>query len=465
MKNNARLKVKPKDHAKPKMNERTQPPHPWVNRAPARLRAVFRGDTPAFLLIVLAAGFIYLRDPRYFLQPRFWAEEGSLHFAYSFGHPVLPALFKPQLGYLNFWPNLATLLATFVPLELAPLITTLLAFAVQMLPIGLILFSRSPLWQSWGRKALGAAGVLFVPMTTEAWLNTINSFSYWGVIAFLILLEEPPEVQERRWVYRALLVLAGLTGTHACFLTPLFLYRAWDEKKVERWRQMLILLVCTIVQIGLILTYRGSDDIGQRFTLIGFSTLGSIVWTQSLAPFAIGFNNTYQWSTHLYGLQTVDLSLFHLWGRSLLVAAVVLFFLVVSNLPFRLRVVYLGSYGLLLLIPLLFSTVKDNSAFIFTGLAGRLFVAPNILLGWMLLASTKNSKEPGRLASTRRITALLGGTLLCVGLLWGFGAYWKPWVPASAWFNWPQEVQAWQADQDHLLRIQPEGWKVQLVNR
>jgi len=117
-------------------------------------------------------------------------------------------------------------------------------------------------------------------------------------------------------------VLAGLTGTHACFLTPLFLYRAWDEKKVERWRQMLILLVCTIVQIGLILTYRGSDDIGQRFTLIGFSTLGSIVWTQSLAPFALGFNNTYPWSTHLYGLQTVDLSLFQLWGRSLLVAAV-----------------------------------------------------------------------------------------------------------------------------------------------
>jgi hypothetical protein len=428
-----------------------------------RLNSVFKANTPAYLLIIFAAGAVFLRDPRYFLQPRFWAEEGSLHFAYSFSHSVLQALFHPQLGYLNFWPNLATILATIVPLDFAPRVTTLMAFIVQMLPVGLILFSRSPVWQGWVRKAIGAAVVLFVPMTTEAWLNTINSFSYWGLVAFLILLEEIPRTQVRLWVYRMLLVMAGLTGTYACFLTPLFIYQAWDEKKPERWRQMLILLVCSAVQIILILSYQGKDDISQRFTILGFSTLGSILWTQSLAPFVLGYEHTLEQAIHLFQLQSVDPKLFQLWGRSLLVAAAALFLLVTLNLQTRLRIVFPGGYGLLLLLPLLFSTIQDNAAFILTGLAGRLFVAPNIIFGWMLLISATGAKTTGHLGSTRRIIALLGGMLLCVGLLWGFLAYWQPWVPDSAWFNWPQEVQTWQVDHSYLLRIQPEGWTVQLL--
>jgi hypothetical protein len=427
------------------------------------LKSVFRGNTPAYLLILLAAASIFLRDTRYFLQPRLWAEEGSLHFSFSFSHPVLQALFQPQLGYLNFWPNLATILATFVPLEMAPLVTTLMAFLVQMLPIGMILFSRSPIWEGWTRKAVGAAVVLFVPMSTEAWLNTINSFSYWGLVAFLILLEAAPKTHLRRWVYRFLLVFSGLTGTLACFLVPLFLYRARVEKKAERWRQTAILTVCALVQIFLILSYRGKADLSQRFNILGFSTLGSTLWTQSIAPFMLGFNWAGEWSLSLYRLQVTHPGLFQFIGRSLLVAAGVLFILLALNLPARLRLVFIGSYGLLLLLPLLFSATQDNSAFIMTGIAGRLFVAPNIMLGWLLLAASRSSGGALSLARSPRLVAWLAGGLLCLGLLWGFWAYWQPWVPDSAWISWPQEVQAWQANHAYLLRIQPEGWTVQLV--
>lgn len=424
---------------------------------------VFQGPLPAYLLVAVAAALIFLRDTRYFLQPRLWAEEGSLHFAYSYSHSVLQSLFQPQLGYLNFWPNLATILATFIPLESAPLVTTLLAFIVQLLPVGLILFSRSPLWGGWARKAIGAAVVLFVPMSTEAWLNTINSFSYWGLVAFLILVEAAPASKIRRWIYRVLLVFAGLTGTHSCFLMPLFLYRAWQEKKAERWRQLVILTACSAVQIALILSYRGKDDLSQRFTIMGFSTLGSTLWTQSLAPLLLGYEHTYEWAVKLFRLLAADPPLFQLWGRSLLVAAGVIFLLAALNLPPHLRILFLGGYGLLLLLPLLFSAIQDNAAFILTGLAGRLFVAPNIILGWMLLAAARFSKDPAWLPQPSRLVAVFAGVLLCVGLLWGFRAYWQPWVPESDWVSWPQEVQTWQADHDYLLRIQPEGWTVQLV--
>ncbi len=177
----------------------------------------------------------------------------------------------------------------------------------------------------------------------------------------------------------------------------------------------------------------------------------------------LGYEHTVERSIRLYQLQAIDLGLFQLWGRSLLAAAGVLFFLVALNLPSRLRIVFIGGYGLLLLLPLLFSATQDNAAFMMTGIAGRLFVAPNILLGWMLLMAARFSRVPGWLTQPHRLISVLAGALLCVGLLWGFWAYWQTWVPDAAWVSWPQEVQSWQVDHDYLLRIQPEGWVVRLT--
>jgi len=104
--------------------------------------------------ILCAILLIVIRDVRYFTNPRFWAEEGTLHFAYSYNHPWYQALIHPQVGYLNFYPNLATVLATLVPLEFAPLVTTLAALLVQLIPIVIILLSSSMLWKGWLRKII-----------------------------------------------------------------------------------------------------------------------------------------------------------------------------------------------------------------------------------------------------------------------------------------------------------------------
>lgn len=431
----------------------------------AFLKKLFSGDRPAYLLVLLVISSNYLRDPRYLLQPRFWAEEGSLHFAYSYSHTWLQALFNPQVGYLNFWPNLATLLATLPPLEVAPLVTTLLAFAVQMLPVLLVLFSRSPLWQGWVRKCLGVAVVLFAPLTTEVWLNTINSYVYLAVAAFFILLEETPQGQARRWVYRGLLALSGLTGTLACFLTPLFFYRAWRERQAERGGQALILAACAMLQVGLIFSIHSYGNVGQRFTLIGLTTVGSAVWTQSLGLFAAGYEQAHHWAKHLLALHTLDPYLFKLWGRSLLLAALAFFFMLSSNLPTRERIIYLGSYGLWVLFSIMFSIIPDKYDFINTGMQQRLFFAPNVILGWMLLANLRFDWVQGWHGWARRITALLAAALLCLAILWGVWSFWRPWVPASAWPDWRQEVSTWRATPGYLLRIQPEGWTVNLVKR
>lgn len=434
---------------------------------PAASSRILAGGLPAALALLLVVALTYLRDPRYFLQPRFWAEEGSLHFAFSYSHGWLQALFQPQLGYLNFWPNLATLLATLPPLEYAPLVTTMLALLVQLLPIALILWSPSPLWQGWVRKALGAAVVLLVPITTEVWLNSVNSYTYFAVIAFLLLIEEAPAGRARSWIYRLLLAASGLTGTLACFLTPLFLYRAWEEKKPERWRQALILVACCAVQAALIFSYRGSASVSQRFTPAGLTTLGGAVWAQSIGLLAAGLDRAHEFGRNQMDLMKTNPAAFKMWGRGLLAAALVVLAAVSANIPLRKRLLFLASYALLIFLPLSFSVITEKYTFLNTGVHSRLFLAPNILLGWMLVANLRPPAGAGWRLWAGRLSGLLAGALLAAALVWGAQSFRQTWIPATAWPDWKQEVQAWRANPGHALKIQPadQGWVVKLTPR
>jgi hypothetical protein len=414
--------------------------------------------------VALSIGLIVLRDPRYFTQPRFWAEEGMLHFAFSYNHGGLAALFQPQMGYLNFWPNLATLLATLAPLQTAPLVTTLMALAVQLLLVALIFWSRSPLWQGWWRKALGAAVVLFVPLTAEVWLNSVNSYTYFAVIAFLLLIEDPPTGRIRQWLYRILLVLSGLTGTLACFLTLLFFVQAWAEKKAERVRQALILAACSLVQIWLILGFRGAGSFSQRFKPVGLTMLGGTVWAQSLGLLAAGLDGGHIFGSTLLGLMKTNPSAYQWLGCSLLAAAVILIFLLSASLPRRTRWMFLASYTLLLVLTLSFSIVMEKSTYYNTGWHQRLFLAPNILFGWMLLANFCIPPAPERWTWLKRTSRILSAALLAAAFFWGLQTFWQPWVPDTAWPDWRQEVRAWRSDPGHALEIQPagQGWFVHL---
>jgi hypothetical protein len=432
-------------------------------------RTAIRRLLASLLGLACIAALIYLRDPRYFTQPRFWAEEGMLHFAFSYNHGGLAALFQPQIGYLNFWPNLATLLANLAPLESAPLVTTLMALLVQLLPVALIFWSRSPLWQGWWRKALGAAICLFVALTNEVWLNTVNSFTFFAVIVFLILVEAAPASRPRQWIYRLILVFGGLTGTMACFLTPLFFVQAWLEKKGERLLQASILTADCLVQIGIIFSIHASGSIGQRFQPIGLTTLGNTIWLQSLGLIAVGLDRAHEFGMYLLDLMKTSPSFYQWLGRGLLILAIVILFALSANLPRRLRWIFLTSYGLILVLTLSFSIISEKYTFYNTGLHQRLFLAPNILLGWMLLANAGYPKSKSAPPATHwawltTVSGVLAGLLLASALFWGMKSYSGAWVAESDWPDWRREVQAWRADPSHPLEIQPagQGWVVQL---
>src|SRR5262249_18355017 len=161
-------------------------------------------------------------------------------------HSWLDTLVTPHLGYLSLWNNLAAVIAAnLVPLERAPLVTTLFAAAAQVTPVALILWGRSVLWRSGMHRVLGVMAVLFAPLSSEIWLTVIGSQFFLSLICVLILIDGPTAVGRFKiWAYGLLLALAGLTGALSCFLMPLYFWNAWRFRTREAAVRAGILATC-----------------------------------------------------------------------------------------------------------------------------------------------------------------------------------------------------------------------------
>ena len=95
-----------------------------------------------FIIIILLAFF---KSPFIFLNGRFVAEEGSHWFYNSYLNGPISGLFQilPENGYFNLWPNIASIFATFVPLEFSPYVTVYFAFLVKIYVFSFIIFQNS----------------------------------------------------------------------------------------------------------------------------------------------------------------------------------------------------------------------------------------------------------------------------------------------------------------------------------
>src|SRR5512133_505488 len=127
------------------MNHQRPDPETAVDRpAPRRWRIARRFVVPLGIAGCLAVAVA--RCPQLLASPRFWAEEGRDYFAYAFAHGPLAGLLASHLGYYALVTNASAALASVVPLEHAPLVTTAIALLVQLAVSALVLTSVSSLW-------------------------------------------------------------------------------------------------------------------------------------------------------------------------------------------------------------------------------------------------------------------------------------------------------------------------------
>ena len=406
-----------------------------------------------FGVLFCAAVAIVLRAPHLFTEPRFYCEEALEYFVAPQLHGWPEWLFWPHQGYYSLVPNFACAAAWLVPLEMAPVVTTWVAFGVQLLPIAIVLWSKAPLWSSVQARVASVAALLVCYGTGETWLSTIMAQYYLGVAAALIYLDDDTAAERaRRWFLRGVLLLGGLTGVLSCFLLPLFAWRALRRRHGEPIVHAAILTLCVVVQGIAALSYSSLPE------NIANATLGSRVEIPSLVAITAALANNV-FLTNVLGEHTAarvvsDLATRPLAeGLSSSVFALLVFVPLAALLTFlgwgKQRLPILGAFAAVFLVTLSV-TMGSKLGVLVPGGGARYYLIPSAL--FLVLLATCLAQPTSRIGQARRIVAAL---LIGCALLHGFIGYRSVVPDFREWSNWRNEVEQWREQPYHRLHIWP----------
>lgn len=230
-----------------------------------------------FVLLTIAfiVAVSFIREPLFFLQPRLWAEEGSVYLQAAVSQNDWSVVFRPHLGYYSLVPNLVTTLGLRVGgISGVAAWTTWTSFVVMILCLLAPLFLASRFWDTrWKRTA-----ILVFTLTAgsaEIWLNTVNIQHYLCAFTCFLLLSDLSgwSVGVRRYVY-GMTVLAALSGVTSVLLLPLVALRMRSLRPNDSpWKTMLgIFCVAFLVHAaGFILS--AAETGSSRISLANLSHL------------------------------------------------------------------------------------------------------------------------------------------------------------------------------------------------
>ncbi|HPE72421.1 MAG TPA: hypothetical protein PK018_09675 [Candidatus Competibacter sp.] len=229
-------------------------------------------------LIISAVLILYLKAPNIIIFPRFWAEEGAVHFKFAHENNLIDSMLFVywRSGYYNLFTNLATEIASTISLTYAPFVTTGFAFVVQLIPYIILLTGNSYLFDKEYKKIFGFLVLAFLPsMTGEIWLNTINSQIWFGLIGLFLLFENFEKMSnKRKYFYRLLFFTGGLTGLYLLVFYPFFVVKAILEKNKEIIICCFILTITLCIQLYVFYSAIDSNLLNEkRFSNIGIQSI------------------------------------------------------------------------------------------------------------------------------------------------------------------------------------------------
>jgi hypothetical protein len=387
-----------------------------------------------FVVLLLAA---FSRSPYVLLHGRFFAEEGTIYFSHM-KHGSVWFIARP-VGYIYAFCNLATWLATHVPLARAPLVTAWLSLGVIALLVWVALSLPSELLPN-AASRIAAATLLVVGTHAIAavWLNSTNAQTYLGVIAVLLLFVDVGLLSRARFAgIAALLGLAGLSGLYAAALAPLFLLRAVRDRTRRRAVLAGVISLCALAQFVVIRTTVATGDLAQgRLSFRGLGVLTRDVAAKHFGTFIFGTNIASRLQTHsrtFFGLLV--------FGFCALVVAVVLASVLAFVPRLQVAVLLVAAFAIEECL-VLFGT--RGSA------GGRYVVVPIAIL---LLISV-------HAMTTARNTVASGiaAAFCLVAFVAGCSVFWTAQPTQLRCIRcpqWQQQVRAWQAGRTDRLLIWP----------
>lgn len=390
-------------------------------------------------LVYVVLGAIKMRH--YLTHGRFWAEEGAVFYSNLSNKDLFGSVLYLFNGHLELSTNIVVYLSTFVSLIFAPLVTTYVSLAVQMIPILIIAKYRKQLFLSTRCVLIILVVAVGLPQASEVWANAINLHFHFSLVVALIAaikIDDGPQ----KWISRVLLVLSGLSGIPPNFLVPVFAFLAIRDKQRERWIQFSILTVTTLIQIGLLAMH--GLEAGNR----SYFSVPLAIWlapvAQSVASPLFGFGVGDQVAAILR--ESLGFTL----GPFLFSAVFTIPLVFFAVMAFKEKFNSIGILILSAFVLLVFSVITalgDKLYLISAGAGGRYFYAPNILFAISILALSKY----------RKIYIMLPIFLLFVSSVNNI----KHYIGGPDWIN---SYNSAAGNNDVVYDIWPSGWKMILKN-
>ena len=224
-------------------------------------------------IIILSSIFIILiREVDLFTSPRFWAEEGTISYAFSRHHSITEIIFAIHNGYLTMLNGLISIIQSrMIPIENAPTLTLIISSIIQLLPVYLVISTNNFIWDRPLKKTIALLLILIIP--PEIWLTTTGSHFILSASCILIFLISPNEINKaQKWIFRTTLIIGTLAGPTLVFLAPSILYKCIIDKNKERYIQGMIVLTLCLLQGSIMIHEILSSGTG-RLNLVSLNVL------------------------------------------------------------------------------------------------------------------------------------------------------------------------------------------------
>jgi hypothetical protein len=403
-------------------------------------------DTIRFrvILFLSAVLLIILREPALFIHPRLWAEEGTIFYAFALHHSLWDVFTTVHVGYLTLFNSIVSIMQVkLFSVENAAIVSTYMGLVVQLIPVYIIIFATNKFWNTSLKKIICTL-IVIVVMAPELWLNTTNSHFIFGLITFLILIISGSNLSNvQKYLFRALLLIGGLTGPASILFTPVFLLKAYREKEKEKYIQLILMSVCAIIQASVILYAVKYNNTYHRLTIINYKTTiyHFIVDNFSLLP-----------HTPLLNFQIFSFELITLFGMTISVLMAYLFIINRKNGEY---LIYIASFIIIATSSTLGSLDMSGGA--------RYSYIPTCILLMIIVTETldkyQSNDKPNYVISIILMTGLI------VNIIW-----YKPlineWAYKPTYPKWSCEVAKWRVDSSYIPKIHPafndNGWPVKL---
>jgi hypothetical protein len=301
---------------------------------------------------------------------------------------------------------------------------------------------------SFGRTLLLVLAAAAIPQSPEVWANSINLHFHFALLAGLIAVLPSPGGRQA-WLFRFLLLLAGLSGIPANSLLPLFIVIAARSRRRERWLQAGILAATSVLQVALLavhgLTAEGRDIVTEPLVL----------WLSVLAQHVVspllGIKLAGQ-AILRFNLLVTDSPVAWALAFAITAAYVSLWVLVIRrrSTTNAMTSAWCLAAALLLAVFCVLTSLGNRIVLVSAETGGRYFYASNVLL---LLGVLLAIPEAGRPATRRAITRTWRAVFAVWTLLAWHGL--RNHIPGPAW---PEAVDKAQREGAAQIEIWPRGW-------